>query len=213
MIGNIEIDSAGNFIRTYDLMGKRIKEGFYSPITQNERHMMVMGIIGREAKSNFITKKMYEKYFWSNHKSLVVLANPKTFLNAKYAKKEVKNQVIRADQLNAKLREIDMQSSDMDFSNSQMLELANFYLSKNIRERSDYSLKYKQMVHEVEQAKNKAEEVPVIQQQNQSNASKKCPKCGKELVLRTSTKGEFKGNRFWGCSGYPKCRFIDNNIN
>ena len=38
---------------------------------------------------------------------------------------------------------------------------------------------------------------------------KKCPKCGKNLVLRTSVYG-----KFYGCSGYPKCRHtekIENN--
>lgn len=30
-----------------------------------------------------------------------------------------------------------------------------------------------------------------------------CPRCGKPLVERTSK----SGNTFWGCSGYPKCKF------
>lgn len=34
-----------------------------------------------------------------NYNTIVVLANPKTVLNVKYAKKEVKQMVIRADQL------------------------------------------------------------------------------------------------------------------
>ena len=34
--------------------------------------------------------------------------------------------------------------------------------------------------------------------------NKKCPKCGKDLVLRTSVYG-----KFIGCSGYPKCRHTE----
>jgi restriction system protein len=34
-----------------------------------------------------------------------------------------------------------------------------------------------------------------------------CPKCGTELVLRTAQKGPNPGQKFWGCSNYPKCRF------
>ncbi len=34
---------------------------------------------------------------------------------------------------------------------------------------------------------------------------KKCPKCGKNLVLRKSVYGSF-----YGCSGYPKCRYTEN---
>ena len=42
-----------------------------------------------------------------------------------------------------------------------------------------------------------------------------CEKCGAEMVLRTSQKGANAGNRFWGCSNYPKCKNIvsqDNKI-
>jgi restriction system protein len=34
-----------------------------------------------------------------------------------------------------------------------------------------------------------------------------CPRCGGELVLRTARRGENPGQKFWGCSNYPKCRF------
>lgn len=37
LIGNIEIDSQGNFIRTYEMFGKKVKEGIYSPVTQNQQ--------------------------------------------------------------------------------------------------------------------------------------------------------------------------------
>jgi len=35
-----------------------------------------------------------------------------------------------------------------------------------------------------------------------------CPRCGSPLVLRTAVKGVNAGNQFWGCSAFPKCRFI-----
>lgn len=35
-----------------------------------------------------------------------------------------------------------------------------------------------------------------------------CPKCGSKLVLRTAKKGENAGNQFYGCSAFPKCRYI-----
>ena len=35
-----------------------------------------------------------------------------------------------------------------------------------------------------------------------------CPKCGGSLVLRTATKGENVGKPFYGCSNFPKCRYI-----
>jgi hypothetical protein len=38
-----------------------------------------------------------------------------------------------------------------------------------------------------------------------SDERKFCPKCEKEMVLRTS---RLRGNQFWGCSNFPRCRFI-----
>ena len=37
-----------------------------------------------------------------------------------------------------------------------------------------------------------------------------CPKCGSKLILRTAKKGENTGNQFYGCSAFPKCRYIQN---
>ena len=37
-----------------------------------------------------------------------------------------------------------------------------------------------------------------------------CPRCGKKLVLRTAGKGANAGKQFYGCSGFPKCRYVRN---
>lgn len=37
-----------------------------------------------------------------------------------------------------------------------------------------------------------------------SAEGKCCPKCENEMVLRTN---RLKGNKFWGCSNFPRCRF------
>lgn len=34
-----------------------------------------------------------------------------------------------------------------------------------------------------------------------------CPSCGKRLVLRKARRGANVGERFWGCSSYPTCRY------
>ncbi|MEE1279302.1 MAG: topoisomerase DNA-binding C4 zinc finger domain-containing protein, partial [Oscillospiraceae bacterium] len=38
----------------------------------------------------------------------------------------------------------------------------------------------------------------------------KCPKCGADLIIRTATRGANAGKQFYGCSNYPKCRYIEN---
>lgn len=149
LIGDIEINNRGDFIRTYELFGKKVREGIYSPITQNQRHLQVLKNIRLTAKTNFISKMMFEKYFDESYKSVVVLANPKTCLNAKYAKKEIKDQVIRADQLISYIKEMDAKEKDVNMSIDEMQKLATFYLDLNQAERSDYSKKYEDMLERV----------------------------------------------------------------
>lgn len=36
---------------------------------------------------------------------------------------------------------------------------------------------------------------------------KRCPRCEREMVIRTASKGVGIGSKFWGCSGYPRCRY------
>ena len=38
---------------------------------------------------------------------------------------------------------------------------------------------------------------------------KVCPKCGKGLVLRTAGKGKNQGQQFYGCMGYPHCKYTE----
>jgi restriction system protein len=41
-----------------------------------------------------------------------------------------------------------------------------------------------------------------------NDTRKFCPKCEREMVLKTATKGKGAGQQFWACTGYPwKCRY------
>ncbi|WP_411746003.1 topoisomerase DNA-binding C4 zinc finger domain-containing protein [Reinekea sp.] len=35
-----------------------------------------------------------------------------------------------------------------------------------------------------------------------------CPKCGSNMLLRVSKRGQHIGQKFWGCSSFPKCRTV-----
>lgn len=49
LYGNIEITRDGSFVRTLQFGGKEIREGLYSPVTQNERHLeLLRKIRGRD---------------------------------------------------------------------------------------------------------------------------------------------------------------------
>jgi len=42
---------------------------------------------------------------------------------------------------------------------------------------------------------------------DEENIAPVCPKCGGELVKRIATKGQYAGQKFWGCANFPKCKF------
>ena len=44
---------------------------------------------------------------------------------------------------------------------------------------------------------------------NKSN-SESCPKCGSTMVLRETKQGKNVGQKFWGCTNFPKCKGIVN---
>lgn len=207
LIGNIEINSQGNFIRTMEYGKKQHREGIYSPITQNIRHMEVLKECKAEEKGA-LKSLIFRNTFHDFYKSLIVLANPKTILNDRYAKKEVKNQVIRADQLIHTIKAMNNESKEMASSLKAMREWGESILSHSIEGRKDYFKKYEDILQEADQqnslemAKNKTE--------LQEEKKRICPKCGAELVLRTAKRGQNVGQTFYGCSAFPKCRYILN---
>lgn len=194
LFGNIEINSTGSFIRSYIYKGKQIKEGIYSPITQNQRHMELIKSIRASSKGNIITKTLFERNFVDNYHSIVVLANPKTVLNDRFAKKEIKSQVIRADQLVAFIKQKDKEKNAYAWSEKDIEEMARFFLDMHKNNPTDYVEKFRNL--NVEQQVEKDEDIP------------KCPKCGAQMVLRTAKKGSNAGNQFYGCSNFPKCNGI-----
>ena len=60
------------------------------------------------------------------------------------------------------------------------------------------------------EAVQESSEKPIDEAIDNSNAeiiAPVCPKCGGELIERVATKGQHAGQKFWGCSSFPKCKF------
>ncbi len=203
LYGNIEINNSGSFIRTYQYNGKKIKEGIYSPITQNQRHLELIKAIRGESKS-FVMKALFEKNYSNNYHGIVVLANPKTVLFDKYAKKEIKDQVIRADQLVEYIRKNDNAKNMDPYSEKDMEEIARFFLDKNKENPVDYVERFRKMVEEKTNDDNKE----IIILDVKSDDIPVCPICGAQMVLRTAKKGSNAGGQFYGCSKFPSCKGI-----
>ncbi|MBP3803701.1 MAG: NERD domain-containing protein [Oribacterium sp.] len=216
LFGDIEINNKGEFIRTIEYGSKKYKEGLYSPITQNERHMLVFKNCITQNK-NIVFRVGIEKMFDHWNRSLVVLANPKTILNDKYAPKDIKSKVIRTDQLIKTLKNI---TASAKSSKKEIINDGNNILSMNNEDRKDYLDKFLKLKEEMDAelqpipaaSAPSAESVPVPTPApiEVSPAEKLCPRCGSKMVLRTAKKAQYKGNQFWGCSQYPKCRYMEN---
>lgn len=201
LYGNIEVDSKGNFIRTYELFGKKEKEGIYSPITQNERHLNVIKSL-RKSTKGALMGVLFEKFFDDNYKSIVCLANPKTVLNDRYAKKEVKEKVIKADQLIRYIKDNDATKKEK-ISEKDMRKLADFFINESSPNKSDYSLKYQNLLEEYNKIKDED-----VTTNNKEAEKRTCPMCGGSLTPRVAKKGKYEGASFLGCSNFPKCRYI-----
>lgn len=170
LIGNIEVDSNGNFIRSYEINGKKIKEGIYSPLTQNQRHLQVIKEKGFARRNNIFAKASFEKNFEKYYHSLIVLSNPKTVLNARYAKKEIKDKIIRADQLIAKIKEMEAASKEADMTADAMKEIAESLLKHHLENPSDYIKKFEEQV-EKELAETIALQEPMVSEAKVADAS------------------------------------------
>ena len=120
----------------------------------------------------------------------------------------MKTQVIRADALISYIKECD-RFVDYAYTDEEMQKIAEFFLKNNVSERSDYSLKYKEIIETVKEnnENNIQQDMPV---ENTEEIEKICPRCGEKLVLRIAKKGGNAGNEFWGCSAFPKCRYVEN---
>lgn len=221
LYGDITINNSGDFIRT---VWNR-KEGIYSPITQSQRHLELIKQIRSNERGNFITKSLFERNFYENYRSVVVLANPKTVLNDRYAPKEICKQVIRGDQLIQYIKKVNAESGTVFFSESDTKELANFFLSQHKVKETDYLEKYRNMLSSAEpsteisaeaSAKPSAESETVQKEIQPTSTPVEvsetplCPKCGAPMVKRKAAKGERAGTEFWGCSRFPHCHGIIN---
>jgi len=147
LFGDIEINSRDEFIRSYRINGKLIKEGIYSPITQNERHYQLIREIRLADQTNIIQKFFVDRYFDTYNYSLVVIANPKSILNVKYAKKDIKNKIIRADQLINRIKN-DMSNMKKEswMPDKTMEGFANYFITKNKMINNDYLTKYQSLI-------------------------------------------------------------------
>ena len=219
LYGNIEITSDGNFIRTLSYNGKEIKEGIYSPITQNERHLQLIKKI-KSQNSGAVWRAVFEKSFPLIHKSLVVLANPKTILNDKNAPPKMKEQVVRADHLIQAIESLQASLPVLamcSLSPKEMEDAANGMLRHHKETSTDYTEKYhlpqklvkpapkSSTATAVPKTKAAVKKAPEKTDEKKEKEVQLCPECQGKLVWKRGRYGYFLG-----CSNYPECKYTKN---
>ena len=152
LVGNITVNSNGDFIREYFFNNRKIRKGMYSPLRQVEAQRDVYkkiwnNMLGKNKVTNFILRRLKENNFIDTYRVLVVCANQDTILNTRYAPKDIKSRVIRADSLIRKIKN-DLDNSDKDIwcSKREMEKWANSFLRINVEKNTDYYEYYKNKV-------------------------------------------------------------------
>lgn len=91
----------------------------------------------------------------------------------------------------------------MDFSEQERSNIAKFLMEHHYPLQDTVPLPFPK--HEQKPA---SAPPPVL-----TASSIACPRCGKPLVSRVARKGKNAGAQFWGCSGFPQCRYSSSESN
>lgn len=134
--GNIIINSDGDFIRVFiDVKGKEIKrEGMYSPISQNERHVNIL-------KEILLKEKLVKTMPFI---SLVIVANPKTIIDKRNCPKDIEKFIYRYDQIIPILtKHQNDKENEKNVLEKYLYDIANFLITNNTPIEIDYYSKYR----------------------------------------------------------------------
>lgn len=160
LVGNITVDSNGQFYREYEYKEKKIKESIYSPYTQAVRHQDMIKKVWAANHSkldNFIFGRFHGKDFF---RPIVVLSNSKCFLNTKYAPKDIKKDIIRADQLISYIENDIKKMKSEELSGEKALkEAAEVWLSRSVPNKTSIATKYQNRIKNTDYKKELEEKL------------------------------------------------------
>lgn len=185
------------------MLPNKEKHSFYNPIKQNKTHIKWL--------SNFIGEEipLFSVIVFSERCELKKVTNT-----------DPKVHVIKRDLTYATVRNIWNKQEDKlseEEVNELYLKLKRLTkVSKKEKEEHIQNIIQKygepkeknvsgQKMEEKKENESSIEQVDICKTEE-----KICPRCGNKLVLRTARRGEKAGKQFYGCSAFPKCRYILN---
>ena len=163
------------------MLPNKQKNQFYNPILQNKTHMKwIRNYVGEDVPLF----------------SIIVFSNRCELKKVTVDSSDVK--VIKRERTYAAVRDIWDKSPDVVFDEKLTVLYERLALLTNV----DKAVKAAH-VDSINQRYKRATVKPEVQ-------DLVCPRCGSGLILRTAKKGENAGKQFYGCSAFPKCRYIRN---
>ena len=180
---------------------KTRKEHFYNPIMQNQTHIKHLKELVGE---NILMKSIITFSNRCTLKSVKVKSDDIKVINRRYVKKVVKKiysqareQVLTTDQV----KEI----YDKIYPYTQVSEAVKVQHIADIQKNNEL-LEDSSVVESLENMS--LDNMEIANEVNNESQKMKCPKCGNDLVLRTAKRGVNTGKGFYGCSNYPKCKYV-----
>lgn len=181
------------------MLPNREKHRFYNPIKQNAAHIKWLG-----------------KYLSDNTPlfSLIVFSERCQLKKVSVDSPEVK--VIKRDKVYAAVRSIWDASEDhlsetqVDEISEKLQVLTNVSWAAKAAHVAEIHGKYRKQQAAAETTVFPKLMGDFVTGPKSQTASEEtiCPRCGSKLVLRTAKKGANAGNQFYGCSSFPKCRYV-----
>lgn len=181
--------------------GKSRKEHFYNPIMQNQTHIKYLKELVGE---NILMKSIITFSNRCTLKSIKVKSNDVNVINRRYVKKVVKKIYSQTTEEILSVEQI-KEIYDKVYPYTQVCEAVKVQHIADIQ-------KNNKLVEEVSIAENiensSLDNMKTVDEVKDEAQNMKCPKCGNELILRTAKRGVNTGNKFYGCSNYPKCKYV-----
>lgn len=165
--------------------GRSHKEHFFNPIIQNKVHLKWL--------SKYLGKSLNQFYSYIIFSDRCILK--KITLTSGQHHVINRYEILSAVNDNANLMGNKFTPDEIDTLFAKLQPLAQVDEAKKL-------------IH-IEEVKKKKEAADAMSDNSQNNQTT-CPRCGEKLVLRTAGDGINTGRKFWGCSNYPKCRYIKN---
>lgn len=148
LFGNIKINNKDEFIRIYNDLDHCYEEVIENPIKINDKNLELLKLIGYHNKS-MVDKLIFDKVFYQDYQSLIVLGNKNNLLDDFDASYSVRDKVVKIDNLINYIKESD-KLHKKKFSNKEMLDIAHNILNSHIEPFICYDLLYKDYLEEKE---------------------------------------------------------------